>query len=137
MSQENVEVVRRGYERWQGGGGTADAVPTEIFAEDVEWDLSEYPLVDVPSRGSGRVNLLDAFAQFFSGLRNYQPEAREFIDAGENVIVVLHEKAGISDSDVLLERDVFHVWTLQDGLLTKWRIFETCDQALEAAGLRE
>ena len=137
MSQENVEVVRRGYGRWQGGGGTADAVPPEIFAEDVKWDLSPYPLVDVPSRGSGRDNLLDVFAQFFSGLRNYQPEAREFIDAGENVSVVLHEKAGISDSDALLERDVFHVWTLQDGLVTKWRIFPTRKEALEAAGLRE
>ena len=38
--------------------------------------------------------MFDTFAKYFSGWRNYQPDAREFIDAGENVIV-MHEKAGI------------------------------------------
>jgi hypothetical protein len=53
------------------------------------------------------------------------------------VIVVLHETAGIAGSEVALERDVFQVWTLRDGLVVKWRVFETRRDALEAAGLRE
>jgi len=51
--------------------------------------------------------------------------------------VVLHEKAAIADSDVVLERDVFQVWTLRDGLVVRWRVFETREAALEAVGLRE
>jgi hypothetical protein len=62
-------------------------------------------------------------------------EATEFIDAGENVFTVLHEKAGVGDSDVFVERDLFHVWTLRDGLLVKLRTFKTREEALEAAGL--
>ena len=46
-------------------------------------------------------------------------------------------KAAIADSDVALERDVFQVWTLRDGLVVKWRVFETREQALEAVGLSE
>ena len=137
MSQENVEITRRSFQRWQDGGGTLDAIPVEIYAEDVEWDLSAYPLVDVPSRGKGREHLFDTFARYFAGWKNYQPEVTEFIDAGENVIAVLHEKAGIADSDVVLERDVFQVWTLHDGLVTKWRVFETRERALEAVELSE
>ena len=137
MSQENVEITRRRFEQWQANGGTFDAIPIEAYAEDVEWDLSAYPLVDLPSRGSGRDQLFDTFANYFSGWKNYSPEAREYIDAGENVVVVLHEEATVADTDVVLERDVSHVWTLRDGLVVKWRIFETRQEALEAAGLSE
>jgi ketosteroid isomerase-like protein len=137
MSQENVEITQRAFKQWQDGGGTLDAIPVEIYAENVEWDLSAYPLVDLPSRGSGRDKLFKTFAQYFAGWKNYQAEAREFIAAGEDVITVLHEKAAIADSDVALERDVFQVWTLRDGVVVKWRVFETREQALEAVGLSE
>jgi ketosteroid isomerase-like protein len=137
MSQENVEITRRVFERWQDGGGTLDAIPVEVFADNVEWDQSAYLLVDLPTRVSGRANLFDMFAKYFSGWRNYRPEAREFIDAGDNVVVVLHEEAEIADSQVVVERDVFHVWTLDDGLVVKLRVFETRKQAREAAGLSE
>jgi ketosteroid isomerase-like protein len=137
MSQENVEIMRRAFEQWQDGGGTFDAIPIEAYAEDVQWDLSAYPLVDLPNRGSGRDNLLETFARYLSGWRNYRPEVREYIDAGENVVVVLHETAGIAGSDADIERDVFQVWTLRDGRVVKWRVFETREEALEAAGLRE
>jgi ketosteroid isomerase-like protein len=59
------------------------------------------------------------------------------IDAGENVIVVQHERSRSRDSDVYVERDLVQVWTLRDGLIVKYRTFETRDEALEAAGLSE
>jgi ketosteroid isomerase-like protein len=137
MSQENVEIVRRAFEQWKRGGATRDSLPVEVYAEDVEWDISGYPTVDLPSRGSGRDNFLDLFGTYLKGWTSYQPEAREFIDAGENVVGVLHEKAAISDSGAFLERDLFTVWTLRDGQVVKVLVFETREQALEAAGLRE
>jgi ketosteroid isomerase-like protein len=137
MSQENVEVVRRASEQWQRGGATADAIPVELYAEDVEWDQSAYPLADMPDRGAGRDDLLDHAARFLSGWTNYQAEAREFIDAGEHVVVVVHEEGSIGDSGVFVERDLVTVWTLRDGLAVKYRTFEAREQALEAVGLRE
>lgn len=135
MSRQNVEITRRAYQQWLDGGGTLEAIPMEVYAEGIEWDLSAYPLVDLPSRGSGRGELFKAFAQYFAGWKNYQPEVNELIDAGENVIAVLHETASIADSDVVLERDVFQVWALRDGLVVKWRVFETREDALAAVGL--
>jgi ketosteroid isomerase-like protein len=138
MSQENVEIVRRAVEQWLRDGGTLDAIPVEAYADDVEWDLSGYLPVDGPTRGAGRLNLLATLGYWFSAWTRYRAEAREFIDAGEDVVVVvLHETAGIGDSDVFVERDLFQVFTLRNGLVVKWRFFETRAQALEAVGLRE
>jgi ketosteroid isomerase-like protein len=30
-----------------------------------------------------------------------------------------------------------HVWTLREGIVTRWRAFDDWDEALEAVGLRE
>ena len=62
MSQENVEITRRGWDLWLGGGATAEAVPADYFHPDVEWDLSALPLVDLPTRGRGRNELMELFA---------------------------------------------------------------------------
>jgi ketosteroid isomerase-like protein len=137
MSRENLEIVRRAFESWQAGGATTEAIPPGLYADDVEWDFSAYPLVDVPVRGRGRDNLLEVFAKYFSGWWHYKPEAHEFIDAGEQVVTGLHETVGLPDSDVVLERDVFQVWRLRDGKVVRYAWFQTREEALEAAGLRE
>jgi ketosteroid isomerase-like protein len=137
MSQGNVEIMRQAFEQWLRGGATADAVPPEFYAPDIEWDQSAYPFVDMPDRGTGRDELLGHLATYLSGWTGYHAEVMEFIDAGENVVVVLHEEASIGDSGVSIERDLFLVWTIRDGLVVKYRSFETREEALEAAGLRE
>jgi ketosteroid isomerase-like protein len=121
-------------QRWIDGGGGANAIPRELYAENVEWDLGAYPLVDLPTRGTGRDNLFATFTSYLEGWRDYRPELREFIDAGDHVIVVLHETAKIAGSEVDIERDVIQVWTVRDGVVVKWRVFETLEDALAATG---
>jgi ketosteroid isomerase-like protein len=136
MSKENVEGVRQAFEQWQRAGGGVEAIPMELFAEDVEWDQSSYPLVDFPPKGVGRDNLFAAFARYFSDWTS-QTEAKDFIDAGESVFCFVHEKAKIGASDVFVEREWFQVFTLRDGQVVKWLAFRTREEALEAAGLSE
>ena len=104
-----MEIVRLSFEQWQRGGGGVEAIPVEAYADDVEWDISGYPTVDLPSRGSGLDKLLDLFGTYFSGWTSYQAEVTEFIDAGENVVGVVHEKVGVGDSGEFVERDLFSV----------------------------
>jgi ketosteroid isomerase-like protein len=59
MSQANVEIVRRAFEQFHRAGGTVDPVPVEVYADDVEWDLSGDHPVDGPTRGTGLDGLLD------------------------------------------------------------------------------
>src|SRR5688572_25233735 len=99
MSQENVEIIRGAFESWQAGGGTSDALPVDVYAKDVEWDFSAYQLVDLPTRGRRRDNLMSTFAKYFSGWQHYEPQVLEVIDAGEHVVTSLHETVGVAGSD--------------------------------------
>ena len=98
--------------------------------------LSAYPLVDFEVSGRGRDRLFENWAHYFSGWREYRSEVKEAIDAGDDVVVVIGETVLIGDSPTPLARDVFQVWTVRDRRVVRWRVFETREQALEAAGLR-
>jgi ketosteroid isomerase-like protein len=134
MSQENVERIRDTFRRFQSGDpGWIDAID-----RDVEWDISAHPLPDVPNRGRGREQLLnEVFATYFSGWLDYRPEIRETIDAGDDVVLVLHETARLRDSDTALDRDLVQVWTMRDGRSVVLRVFPTKATALDALGLSE
>ena len=64
-------------------------------------------------------------------------ELKELIDAGDQVVAVVHETAKMRDSGVALDRDLVQLWTVRDGRGTFLRVFRTKAEALEAAGLAE
>jgi ketosteroid isomerase-like protein len=135
MSEENVEVVRRGMELWLGGD--FEGWRTTIDP-DVGWDISMHPLPDVPNHGRGRDALVtDMLAVYMSGWTDYSVELKEMVDAGDHVVLVLQETAKMGDSGVPLDRDLVHVWTVRDGRATFLRVFRTKAEALEAVGLSE
>ena len=134
MSQENVEIVLEGFRRFQAGDlRWADG----WVHPEIEWDFSAYPLADLPTVGRGRTALLGVIETYMSGWRDLRQEITEVIDAGDDVLVVIHETAGLRGSDAVLERDVSHLWTVEDGVWTRWRLYATREEAFEAAGLRE
>jgi uncharacterized protein len=135
MSEENVEVVRRGMELWLGGD--FEGWRTTIDP-DVGWDISMHPLPDVPNHGRGRDALVtDMLAVYMSGWTDYSAELKEMVDAGDHVVLVLQETAKMRDSGVPLDRDLVHVWTVRDERATFLRVFRTKAEALEAVGLSE
>jgi ketosteroid isomerase-like protein len=135
MSQENVEVVRRSTEEWLRGNFEAWI---ETIDPGVGWDISAHPLPDVPNQGHGRQALMtDMLAPYLSGWNDYSAQIKEVSEAGEHVILVLHETATMRDTGVALERDLVQLWTVRDGKAAFVRVFRTKDEALESAGLRE
>ena len=84
-----MEIVRRLFADFQAGVerddlGARSEYP-EVVADDVEWDVSGYPTVDLPSRGSGRDKLLDLFGTYLSGWTSYQAEVTEFIERANSM----------------------------------------------------
>ena len=134
MSEENVELVRQGFEHWRSGK-LHEWIKT--VDPDVEWDLSAHPLPDFPDRGSGRDALVSHLADYLTGWNDYEVTAGELIDGGDEVILLVHERARMRASDATLDRDLPTVWTIRDGLSVRLRVFKTRAQALEAAGLEE
>ena len=135
MSRENVETVGRAMELWLRGDLDAWL---ELMDPDIGWDISTHPLPDVPNHGRGRDALMaDMIVTYLSGWTDYSAELKEVIDAGDQVVVVMHETARMRDTGVPLDRDLVQVWTVRDGRASFLRVFRTKVEALEAAGLSE
>ena len=134
MSRENVDSVARSWELWLRRDFDAWL---ETIDPDIEWDLSAYPLVDWPDHGKGRQELLKQVTQYVAGWVGHHQEVRELIDAGDDVVAVVHETARMRESGATLDRDLIFVFTLREGRAVRWRVFETKEDALEAVGLSE
>ena len=130
MSEENVEIVRSQFEEMARGDfrGLADV------ADDFEFVTSP----EVPDagtyRGEAAVGWVTAWVESFDQLTI---EGTEFIDAGDQVIVALHQRGRPRGSQTVVEGRWWQVSTLREGTLTRVQVFPSRVEALEAAGLRE
>jgi ketosteroid isomerase-like protein len=132
MSEENVEIVLRAWEAWQQGE------PWDEFLDpEFEWDLSARASLDFPVRGRGREDYVQLMETYRRAWIHYEMAPKELIDAGDNVVVLLHETTGARGTEALIEQDSYFVWTFREGKAVRLETFSTRDKALEAAGLSE
>ena len=135
MSEENVELVRRGFDLWKGGdlegwletidprsGGTSPPTRFRMFRTGAK---------------AAESFITDMLTTYMSGWNDSPPSSRGFPGAGEHVILVAHETATMRDTGVPLERGLVQLWTVRGGKAVFLRVFRTKAEALEAAGLRE
>ena len=131
MSQENVELVQRCCEAFDGGDYEA---ALEALAPDIEYDLSHFPDGGVYR---GRDGVQEAFRIWLGTWEDYRQVRDEFVDAGDEVIVSVREYGRGKGSGLALERRTFGVWTVRDGRAVRIRFYSTMADALEAVGLSE
>ena len=132
MSEENVEIVRQLFARWERGDW---AYGGEFFDEGCEVFLSAsaFPDADTYTAGpdafSAWMRWLEAFETFATGLE-------QVIDAGERVVGLawLRGRGRVSGADV--NARVGTVFTIRDGRIVRYELTDR-REALEAAGLSE
>jgi len=130
MSQENVEMVRRGI-------ASVD-VFWAMLDEFVVWDLRGNPIgVDLDSVYVGRDAVIAASRHYWGTWENYSLEAEEIVDAGASVVIAVHERMRGKGSGVPLDRQWAQTWTFHRGRIIRWELFQERAEALEAAGLPE
>jgi ketosteroid isomerase-like protein len=132
MSQENVEIVRRMNEAWNGRDHGAWLAAYSPEAE-IDWSRSRGPLKGV-YRGHDE---LEAFWDaFWSTFEDVQVEYHGFTEVGREVVVPntahIRGRQGIE----VVARSTF-VYTVENGQITRNRMFQERAEALEAAGLPE
>ena len=133
MSQENVETVKTFTSLFEAGDRTSWR---DYFDPDVIWDTSASAM---PSAGiyHGHEGVERFFRDWLGTWSDHRIETREFIDAGDSVIVVFHQSGIGRGSGVRTERDFFGVYDLEDSKVVRYRQYESRKDALEAAGLSE
>ena len=132
MSEQNVEIVRRHTEAWNRRDLTAWLALFSSGAE-IDWSRSRGPL-----KGAyrGRDELEVFWDAFWSTFEDVQVEMHGFTKVGSEVVVPntahIRGRQGIE----VVARSTF-VFTVENGQITRFRMFQERAEALEAAGLRE
>ncbi len=129
MPDENKHVVERGHAA-RTTGRIGDWI--ETLDPEIEWDISGYPVAGFPQRGSGRNEFVAHVAKYWSLWNDYSQGVKEMIEEGDNVVVVLSERARLRNSDADLERELALVWTIENEKRVRFRAFASREAALEA-----
>jgi ketosteroid isomerase-like protein len=132
MSQENVEIVR----------GAADAFnrrDVDAWLAHFEPDIVWYAFPDEPDPGPfhGHEAVRMMAERWMDVLSDFRMEAKEFIDAGEYVLMAARMLGRIRDIDAEVTVDEIYVNKCRNGKIAEVRECRTKEDALEAAGLRE
>jgi ketosteroid isomerase-like protein len=132
MSEANVKLVRRGFEHFVATGEPAwDTLHehVEVYDHDI-MDGREY-------RGHADVRRW-LFEDWAAAWSDYSAEPQEFIDADDDrVIAVFRVKATGRASGVDIERQDAILYVLRDLQVVRLDYYNSKQQALDAAGLRE
>ncbi len=124
MSQENVDIIRRGYEHYHATG--------EIRAHpDFVWDVSGlgwpdqqiYPGVE----GAARFN-----AEWAEAWDGWELQVEEYIDAGESVVTIVTQRGRSKTTGIPVDMRFAQVWTFRDGQAITMKMYADTEEALQA-----
>jgi len=130
MSEENVEVVRRGFESFQQGG-------PEAFLEVFSDDAVAYRHQPDGATFHGKAGFRDAAADWTEDFSEWQVLPQEFIGLGRTVLVRVLQIAQGRTSGVRVEEDWWFLFELTGGKVSKISFYSNLAEALEASGPRE
>jgi uncharacterized protein len=132
MSRENVELIRVAYEHLASTGEP----DIGLLHPSVEIEMDPLtPGQRTMFHGSRCLyELIASWDESFEGF-NVRPEG--FLDAGNQVVVMVEVSGHGATSGVELHEHWAHLWTLRDGKAVRLRLYRNPPEALKAAGLRE
>jgi ketosteroid isomerase-like protein len=131
MSQENVEIVRRAY-----GGGDLSAAAVEILHHEVEL-LGAIGGMEEGTVIRGREAVTQALDVDFEIWAERRMELRQVIDAGDQVVALVHEYRKGKGSGVTVETDIALVYGFEGDRVVRIEPYLNPAQALEAASLSD
>ncbi len=129
MSQENVQIVRHGYE-------LLESRDIEAWIGLFDADVEAHDLAGIPDEPIRRGH--DALREWVAMMEEiwvdprYEPE--EFIEAGEFIVVAVRATARGRGSGVPLDIPIFQVFEVQGGKIRRLWAYRDRAEALEAAG---
>ncbi len=130
MSQEIVEVVRRGLEAFNRRDLAAGLATWSPDAE-LDWSRSNGPLKGVYR---GHHGLESFWSEFWSTFETVELETHELTQVGHRVVVPNTAHMRGRDGIEVVAKSTF-VFTVENGLTTRLEMFQERAEAFEAARL--
>jgi ketosteroid isomerase-like protein len=134
MSEENLELVRRGYEAFNSGD-----VEQAVALWDEEIEIAVPPAFGIGAgpyhgHGGGR----EWYREWMESFGDYTAEIVEMQPIGDRHVVTLaHQSAKGRGSGAPVEAEYGNLFEIRQGKLLAIHVFPTFDEAVEAAERRE
>ena len=130
MSQENVEIVRRAFAAYDKGNMSE---MLELMADD----MTTHRMDPDGATYHGQEGFFKATADWTEDFEDWSASPEKFVDAGDHVLVRVHQTARGATSGVPVESHFWFVFTLRAGKIARLSFHVTEADAREAAGLSE
>lgn len=130
MSEENVELVRRGYEAYARRDFAA------VFAL-LHPAVEIYQTESLPWGGTYRGH--EGAREFFRKLNEQtegQPEPEEFISAGDDVVAVGRLRGQVRANGARFELRIVHRWQISEGRIARFDAYIDTPGMLDALAWR-
>jgi ketosteroid isomerase-like protein len=130
MSTENVQRLRRAYENFAATGELSGN-----FAPDFVWDMSTFR--DWPERQTyeGVDGARQFLADWIGAWEDWELEVEQLVDAGDQVVAVLRQSGRSKATGLPIDMRFAQLWTLENGVQTRMRMYAEPEEALRAAGV--
>jgi ketosteroid isomerase-like protein len=142
MSQENIEIARRGYATLNDAYRTGDPnVFLPVLEENWDPDVVFEPAGVLPDSTRHPYHGWNSILQFIGNQMEAFSEGwlepTEFIDRGDQLIVPYRFGGRARHTGLDVEFSFVHLITLRDGKVTRLEVHRTKAEAMDAAGLQE
>jgi ketosteroid isomerase-like protein len=134
MSQENVEIVRRLYDRWARGDFSA----TGFLDPEVVYSRIGTETPGMEGEWRGIEQMAAGTREYLRAFSDVRIEAERIIDLGDDKVLVLSRQTARGKlSGAPFEHELADLMTLKDGKIVGVVAYWHRAEALEAAGLSE
>ena len=120
MSEDNLDVIRRGYEAF--GRGDINTL-LDSFDEQISWVTPGPRELKTSGRRTGRQEVGEFFASVNELFDIQRFEPKEFIAQGDRVVVVGSETARARSTGNVVDVDWVHVFTMRNGKVVAFQEF--------------
>jgi ketosteroid isomerase-like protein len=133
MSEENIEIIRAGFDAFNETG----EIKVDHLAPDFELHQAT-SIVDTAGTFHGPNAFRDVLRELQQAFEGLSFEAEKFIEApGGEIVVFIRVQGRGRGSGVEVDNRIAQVWTFRDDKAVRMVAYEQPADALEAAGLAE
>ena len=126
MSQENVELVRNAFAAFQAGNVSqlTDLMADDLVTHRVDPDNASF---------RGKEGFFRATADWTENFDDWKATPEEFLDAGDAVLVRVHQTARGTFSGAAVDSHFWFVFVIREGAISRLSFHSDKNGALEAA----
>lgn len=108
--------------------------PWDVLTDDFVWDMSNIPWHE-RAEYVGREGVMEFMRDWISSWDDWHTEPVEFIEVGDQMVLVSVQRARSKGSGVPVEMTYAQIWSADPdtGKATRARMFESREQAIEVA----